>query len=420
MRLPKSFPQIRYFADFSPGTGYNTATRGVLQMLRSLGLGPDKVLAVPLAQIRTSAGDVDAGDWTMPYIHSVEVREDLGSNINIVHTGPLDVGNYWTANRYNIAITAWETDRLPELPIIDQLTGKAHSVAWHLSRFDQVWVPSLWNAATLGHCGVDPHDGIHVIPHVLLDELMNVPPQPLAGDEHQQHSTVFLSVASWCVRKNITGLLQAYWTTGWNPLSGVNLQLHCAPATRDPFQAQVQANRAHNEYRALLEMTPDSMSLPTCSGPQVLHVRYGKLLELYQQSDVFVSASHGEGFCVPILEALAMGRWVIAGGPWVAEFLPSAGALQDGGLIDELKVAPTAVPPIPDVRGYELGHKWWSCKIEDLAEAMQAARDALREGSTDTVARAMAVRAAFSTERWAPKVAELLGLGAERLSRSGW
>jgi len=423
---------IRYWCDLNPGTGFNNATRGILRALKTLGLDSRHIHLAPAVLAEYGSTDEDLNDWVYPYVHRAsandivcdgELRDDAPEpwstdkeRINIVHLTPgmlagigycTFVGGY-----YNIAVTAWETDALQIKPL--NRNGKSVTVVEALNDYDEVWVPTEWNATMFKRCGVTKP--IFVIPHVLLPELLSTPLT------RRPDGAQFYTMGTWNPRKDHDTLLQTYLQAGWTPLDDVDLQIYSLPPTRAPMVIKGHQMRAEASRERIL----DAMADPTAAAQHGLHTAryeaYSEVVTRHQRGNVFVSASHGEGFCLPALEAAAVGNWVIGGGPWIEELARVAGDVEDGGLIDVLPTDIVPITPMPEAAGYELGQKWWSVRPERLLLAMRDAADALNEcsmGDSNTIA-ASYVRDAYGPDDVGKMLRERLTVAHEVLDGSSW
>ena len=347
--------------------GYGNATRGFLQALAAVGLGPEVVRFVPA--VSTSMGIIkqDTEDaWLDPYFTGDRTKDD---RINIVHLNPALVGIYHTSvgDRYNIAYCAWETDRLPKKE--HMYHGVHRTVVDCLNDYDEVWVPAKHTKASFKQCGVTVP--IYVIPHALQESLLALPPKdprPIKGAR-----TTFYCIGSWNPRKNTQGAVRAYWDCNWNPVSPVQLVLHQVPSNRtgDAIEAHQQILR--DEIFMLKEGYPEGNEAQL-----MLHATpkpYSWVLKLHQQGHVLVSAARGEGFGagLPALEALALGNYVIGGGGPVLQDLADVVP----GSVTVLPYQETPVEPM--LEGYELDQMWWSIRQQDLRDEMRALHSFVQE-----------------------------------------
>jgi hypothetical protein len=406
----KDCPPIRIFGDLNPGTGYNNAMRGTLEVLNALGLYQDRVRLATATTAPVNMSDVESTDKVQQYMFGEWSGND---RINLVQLNPGMVGMYHTSHegRWNIAYTTWETNRLPEKPY--KRNDETRTIVGDLNEYDEVWVPCRFVADVFSNSGVKD-EKLFVVPHALLPEVLNAEPVPAGLSPYVE----FYTIGTWNVRKDPGAVVQAYLRCGWNPVSKVNLQVYSVPSTRDPQSVLAHGYVVDDGLKNIKASATDPDSCPSI-GPNTTYVPYSKVAQRHAAGDVFVTASHGEGFCLPALEALAMGSWLIGGGPWIEELADVAGRLEDGGPVEVLPSRMVPLTPMPEVKGYELGQDWWTVNHRDLTEAMKDAYAALQEGPSGK-GPAMKVR-----EHYCPKaIGQIVGARLERatevLQESGW
>ncbi|MBU6335001.1 MAG: glycosyltransferase [Chloroflexi bacterium] len=175
---------------------------------------------------------------------------------------------------WRIGFTMHEADRLP--------------AAWveQAQQMDEIWVPTAWGAAVMRDSGITRP--ITVVP-------LGIDSARFAGAATPRHDgrVVFVSVFEWGLRKGWDVLLDA-WAAAFRADDPVQLVLkidHRTPLG-DPL-------------RSIAER------LPTGAAPVgVIYNRAlspAQLTALYRGADCFVLPTRGEGWGMPILEAMACG-----------------------------------------------------------------------------------------------------------------
>ena len=349
---------IRLYGDLNYGSGYNTALRGLVQALEAIGYSPDT-----LRVIGAIAGcyyrEFEPVDWLSKYVYQ-DWQHEIEA-INLVMLNPAMVDTYFTTvgGRYNIAYCAWETDRLPAIEWT--VDGEKRTCVSSLNRFNEIWVPTNYVRNTFEDCGVTVP--IHVVRHALLRGLLAHPAKARCD------AARFYTIGSWNARKNVEGLLRAYFATGWHVESGKNLVCHCVPSSREETAVASASWLAKEGAQNLYDSAANPASLPGF-GLLTTPRSYEEMYQLHLNNDVFVTASRGEGFCLPVVEALALGNPVIASGPWLDDndLLPVAGS----GL-RRVRCESVPITPMPECRGYELTHRWWEPLFDSLVYALQQA-----------------------------------------------
>jgi glycosyltransferase involved in cell wall biosynthesis len=234
--------------------------------------------------------------------------------------------------RRRIGFTMLEVDGLPD----SFLRGCA--------AMDEVWVPSRWGAEVFAAAGVTRP--IAVMP-LGYDPLIFHPaevPRPV------NRRFTFLSVFEWGPRKGADVLLRAY-----------------AAAFRadDPVQLVLRINQY--DPRINLDREIAALGLPA-THPPIAVLRNTQLsdeglAELYRRADCFVLPTRGEGWGMPILEALACGVPTIAT-DWSAqtEFFHA-------GVGMPLRVA--RLTPADGRSPFHAGHRWAEPDLEHLVTLLR-------------------------------------------------
>ncbi len=197
------------------------------------------------------------------------VENNLGIGIGVMNRMGLIKG------RYKIASTIWETTRIPENELA------------HLSDIDQLWTPSCWGRNVLVNNGLNA-DRVKVVPEGV--DIQRFKPGTGGRGEANSKPFRFLCVGKWEERKGINLLLEAF-CHAFRPGEAVELVLHCYNSAVPGFSMEQAINKL-----ALAPHAPISISYP---------VPDKDMAGIYTSCDAFVLASRGEGWGLPIIEAMA-------------------------------------------------------------------------------------------------------------------
>ena len=273
---------LRYVGAVNDSSGYASAARGYINALIDTQQVNLTVRVASFEKQKTDHGDL--GERIKPYIERpVEVQ------VQILHLTPENYPSYSQMGMYNIGYVAWETERLPD--------GWADLI----NTMDEVWVPSQWNVEVFRESGVVRP--LKVVPHVIAQ------PSPLqtnalAWPIHNSDAYVFYSIFQWLERKNPGGLLKAYLTEFTEKdqvyLALKTYRLDCGPAERQVVKTDIDRLKK---------------SLNLSYYPPI--VFFGDLLtreqmeSLHQQGHCYALLQRGEGFGIPLAQAMAHGKPVI-------------------------------------------------------------------------------------------------------------
>lgn len=208
-------------------------------------------------------------------------------DVVIHHYVPNRVEPLIESKKFNIAYNTWETDKIP-----------SHWVENLNTYFDGVMVPSNFNRVAYERSGVEIP--IEVVPHcidskdLLMENYSRCLPQN-CGEPFK-----FLSVFQWTERKNPIGLLKAYFSAFYGR-DDVLLVLKCYRSNTSEYQT----NLIKDEIRNLKSDMRLSKTPPIYLVSKLL--THQDLVDLYCSCDCFVLPTRGEGFGIPIAEAMACG-----------------------------------------------------------------------------------------------------------------
>jgi glycosyltransferase involved in cell wall biosynthesis len=272
--------------------------------------------------VRARATDRSAAPVPLPHTADVEVRHQWPPDFRPPASGHLALIQPW---EFGSIPTAWIT---PLQTVVDEL-----------------WVPSEHVRRMYLDAGIDA-DRVKVVPNgVDLSHYSPEGPAMEVEDGAGEGHVRFLFVGGAISRKGIDVLLSAYGE---------------AFAGRDDVTLIVKDFGAEGVYRGGDRAELERMATDV-DGPRVIHLTEtlpdDEVAALYRACDVLVHPYRGEGFAMPVLEAMACGLPTVVtdGGP-TDEFcpadagwrIPSSKALLPGRRIGDLPLAGEAWMLEPD------------------------------------------------------------------------
>lgn len=291
-----------------------------------------------------------------------------------------------------IARTMFETDRIPA-----DWVGRCN-------RMDAVWVPTEHNGRAFAAAGVDP-SLLAVVPEPF--ELDRLDPRAAPLLIPGAHGTVVLASFDWTLRKGWDLLLSA-WAEAFRPDDDATLVLKTWSTTRGRTAAEIGDEAT--AHLAQIGRDPATMAdivilddlLPA-----------DRMASLYAACHAVCSPTRGEGWGRPLVEAMAMGRPVIAtawSGP--AAFVDESVGWPLGHRLVDVPAA--AVAEVPAYAG----HRWAEPDLVDLVAALRDVharpQEARRRGDA---ARRRSAR--YGHRRVARQALDLLAMVRPRRARRG-
>lgn len=246
----------------------------------------------------TAADILVIGEYTR---HCLEIAEfgDLGElarkcaqhsgdyQIKIIHTTPNIYGKFMEPGKYHIGRVFWETDKLPP------------AFARGCELMDELWTGSEFNAEAIRKAGVTKP--IHIIPEAIKTD--DVTPDPFIIQNTDDFK--FYSIFEWTNRKNPQALLEAYWRE-FEDVKGVSLTLK---VYMDNFTPQKK-----DDLRAKFADLKVALGLKSYA-PVYIYTHLMSRSEVHRfhkTFDCYVSAHRGEGWGIPQMEAMLMGKPIIS------------------------------------------------------------------------------------------------------------
>jgi glycosyltransferase involved in cell wall biosynthesis len=325
--------------DWHSPSGFGQAARGVASALEKAGLKPVAV-AVPKDAIQ------DKRLW------KGEVSLWRDSADLWVHHVPPEYFDCALPGKH-ASFFFWETDRLPE-----SVAGCEWRKA--LSGLDEIWAPSRFIADVLETSGVKAPVA-QIFPPV-DSELYSPGPRRAPGIElpsgFDPSWSVFLYVGTWDPRKRPDILVRCFsraFTRKDNALLILKTYV-TGDASRDreilgQWVSQSRLSDAHVRFI-----------------PEVLST--SEMAELFRFSTAFATASRGEGYCLPAVQAMSSAKPVVAS---------SWSSFRDFVTVP-VKYRLEGVPREVALPGYSPDQRWAVVSEEDLARNLRRLHEDREEG----------------------------------------
>jgi GT2 family glycosyltransferase len=259
-------------------TGYSMSCRELLRALDELGVHTAYRYVYGPKTVFPPVEPESSGDYRLNVIRSRAARHSPA--VAVVY-GQGDVFER-NRGRYKIGFTMLEVDGFPP--------------AWvaQANRMDEVWVPSEFNRRGFLDCGL--RRPLHVMP-LGVDTRYFHP--GIASYPNPAGEFVFLALFEWGERKEPSLLLQAF-NDEFSAREPVRLL--CKVINTDP------GVRVKHEI-ARLRLRTAGGKVSYLFNLEFPHYQLGAL---YRSADAFVSVSRGEGWDMPLMEAMACGLPAIA------------------------------------------------------------------------------------------------------------
>ncbi len=259
----------------------------------------------------------------------------------------------YTVGHRRIAAVCGETSLVPE------------ELLANLTTMEQIWVPTAWGRQVLEQSGV-PAGKLRVVPYGVDGQVF----RPARARTHTDRSSRpfrFLCVGKWERRKGTEGLVRAF-CRAFKSTAPVELYLHCDNPYRPDLDVATEVSRILAEQGG---------------GPKVLvglPLSEPEMVALYQSADAFVLPSRGEGWGLPILEAMACGLPVLVTEQGAhREFVRP----EHGYLIRAREVRPVDDPVFfdPRLRWGDWVEPDWDHLVEQLRRVAAGPAEAWRRGA---------------------------------------
>lgn len=274
-------PKVKYVGPAKDYSGYGEANRHDIAALTKAGV--EVTTQIPSYCLELS----DFGPLGRLAIGLQDKFKDY--NVIIMHTTPDVYSRYMEDGKYHIGRVFWETDKIPE------------EFAQKIQLCDEVWTGSYFNKKAIEAAGVTKP--IFIIPEAI--EMDFNPDQVIPYETAATDTYKFYSIFEWTERKNPRALLEAYYREFQN-----NEQVSLTIKTYiDNFTPEKRQEIEQN-----IRETKMALNLPKYP-PVFLYTNLMDRHQIYRfhaSFDCFVSAHRGEGWGIPQMEAITMGKPVIS------------------------------------------------------------------------------------------------------------
>jgi len=253
---------------------------------------------------------------------------------------------------------------------------------------DQVWVPSEWGRQVLIENGLDA-DRCHVVPEGVNSEKYH-PYSPRV----ESPILSYLITGKYELRKSIIETIYA-----WIQEFG----------TDPDVELVVKSNHFVHQEEKYNELS-NWIGNMGATNVRVLwgSIEQADLIDLYQQSHIFVLPSKGEGWGLPLIEAAATGLPIIT--TWHSAHTEFLQHIQSSVISVEFDMAPITCQEYQFFYPTEDGNwgEWAQPRVDSIRQALRSARDNYVLLQQRAFANSSIIRDAFCWERSVDCVVNLL------------
>ena len=282
--------KILYIGPVRDFSGYATAARGYIRALHEAGAN---LVVRPVRYDQADPGTA----YKITDLERDLLRKDLKDvDVVIQHLTPNEMRP--AAGKVNIAVVAWETNRIPGY------------WAEKLNQFDAVITFCDASVEAFRSSGVTVP--VHKIPHTFdissytLDDVEEIvsPSEPSFLSDR----FVFYNISQFSQKKGIDSLLRSYFGAFHGKQDDVVLLLKT-------YVNMAGRSQEQEKLRAYVNSVKQGMRLPADGYPPVMLVTKTlteeQIRKIHKTGDAYVCSSRGEGWCIPAFDALTYGNKLV-------------------------------------------------------------------------------------------------------------
>lgn len=319
-------------------SGYGAANRSFIAALTYAGIDTT-------VEIVAQTPEKSTYGWVDNLIGSLQDRQ-LNYKVKIIHLTPDLYPTYMEKGKYHIGHLFWETDSLPK------------SWVEPCNKMNEIWTASEQQAEMIKKSGVIVP--IHWFPQPIDTSKIGKITTPYVIPNFE--GTLFYAVFQWIERKNPKALLQTYWKT-FSGREDVGLLLKTYRVT--------YGENEFDKIKEDIKAWKSELNLPHY--PKVFLskklVDTDSVFRIHLTGDCFINASRGEGWNIPSVEAMLMGKPIISiNKTGIVDYLPKDTYYP----CDTKESQVTEVSWIP---WYSKDQKWLDINQKDLSDSMLSVRN---------------------------------------------
>ncbi len=318
--------------------GYGNQNRVIAKALMDAGI---KVKLTPAESYIQEHNKITDPFWIMKIAESASMTTAPAARVNSC----IPPVAQFSQTAKNILYFMWETDKLPRawLPIIKQA--------------QQVWTGSDYTTKLVQQFNPNAYT---------VRPVVNTPDySELQLEGLNSADVLFTHVGVWIPRKNMEDLITAF-TVAFDGIKDVTLLIKTWGADNSASFKQTVLDRVRQHCHSHIGIDRPKILVVNELLPEQ------QVYNILGNSDVYISASRGEGFDLPLATAMSMGKLIVAN-----KFAAHSDYLtKDNCLLYDYSLQPIVGAMIPNYDSYQ---NWARPSIDSMIEQMREAYKLVKE-----------------------------------------